>query len=176
MANSFRKRRTRTRSDRDTAPPEPVVALPFPSGSRWDVALTEKQLRRLSWPEKQLRVLESLKRKIAALQEYADRPTSFPADFSVPKNRKALREWSDPLRGLWPWSWAKLDNPDHSINGKFIESFWSTLDRIQAGPRTNRSEFDDRIRERDATIAALKLQNLTLMAEVIDLRKRIYGK
>ncbi|NSY68408.1 hypothetical protein G6L35_05985 [Agrobacterium tumefaciens] len=176
MANNGRKRRTRTRPKLAQLPLRSIVPLPFPSGSPWDALLTTDQLRKLHWADKQCHVLESLRRKVAIVLEYAQAPSKITSFSKIPKSRKELREWVDPTRGLWPWTWPVLDNPDHPQNGEFIEVFWAALNAIETGPQDKRSNLQREIKDRDAVIAALKLQNTELLAENIALRKSVFGK
>jgi hypothetical protein len=175
MANGVRKRRTRKKAMRGQIVRTPLVALPFPSEHPWDHLLTEDQLRKLPWRDKQRHVFESLRRKVAILQEYARTPSGVPEGVKIPKSRKELREWLDPAQGLWSWSWAKLDNPDHLTNGELIEAFWTAIEDLESAAHTKRSVLESEIKQRDRIIAALKLQNTVLISEVVDLRKQVYG-
>lgn len=176
MANSVRKRKSRKRPKVAQVPLTSIVPMPFPSGSPWDALLTTDQLRKLHWADKQRHVLESLRRKVAIVLEYARDPSRIASCSEIPKSRKELRQWADPERGLWPWIWPALDNPDHPQNGEFIEVFWAALDVIEAGPQDKRSNLQREVKDRDAVIAALKLQNAELLAENVALRKRVFGR
>ncbi|WP_132533988.1 hypothetical protein [Rhizobium sp. PP-F2F-G48] len=138
--------------------------------------MTSEQLRELAWDDKERHVLESLRRKVAIIVKFAENPSMVVAGLSIPRERKQLREWVDPERGLWPWKWPALDNPDHPKNGALIELFWAALDKIDAGPQDSRTNLQQDLRDREAIIARQKQQIAELTAENVDLRKKAYGR
>jgi len=146
---------------------------PFPVDERWDTDLTPEQYRRLHWKTKERRSMVALRRKVAVLQEIS---TSLPrvlAEASLPDSRKALRDWRDPLRGLWSWVDVKLDNPSNEKNKDVIEAFFKALSDIDKLKRGKNSVLRRQVADKKAIIERLELRNIELLEEIARLRVRL---
>ncbi len=139
--------------------------VPFPTGDRWDRPLTDDEWEQLNSREKKTRSYVSLVRKIALLQAAAENPSSFPADLSAPRNRKELREWSSTARGLWSWSYIKLDNPQ-GVNSDEIAAFFQALFDIDELKKGNQSKLRRQLTEKKVIIERLEARNIQLLEKI----------
>jgi len=142
----------------------------YPTGERWDTDLSPVQVRHLSAQERHRRSLTALIRKVAILQGVSGSLTKLLDEPFIPDERKALREWRDPSRGLWSWSDVKLDNPNNQKNQTIIDAFYTALMDIDKLKKGKQSSLRREITEKNAIIERLELRNAELLEVIRKLR------
>lgn len=150
-----------------------VDCEPFPVGEIWDTDISPAQHRRLSWQDKQRRGMTALRRKVALLQDLGTSLASIISEPFIPKDRKRLREWHDPSRGLWSWEDVKLDNPDNLKNKNVIEAFQQALVDIENCKKGKGSVLRRQVSEQNDLIERLELRNAELLEEIGRLRAKL---
>ncbi|MBP1874018.1 hypothetical protein J2Z19_003742 [Ensifer adhaerens] len=133
----------------------------------WDRELTKEELFRTAPLLKGKRTLVSFVRKVTLLVDMMDdqdlRDTISVNEYKTPT---ALRRWSDPDRGLWPWSVPEIDSPDGTYGDLFLiyESAEAGLDIIRKGKKYSlQKQIDDQKRV---------IENLE--AQILDLMDQLY--
>ncbi|MGN7804897.1 hypothetical protein ACTJKE_19565 [Ensifer sp. 22521] len=133
----------------------------------WDRELTKEELFRTAPLLKGKRTLVSFVRKVTLLVDMMDdqdlRDTISVNEYKTPT---ALRRWSDPNRGLWPWSVPEIDSPDGTYGDLFLiyESAEAGLDIIRKGKKYSlQKQIDDQKRV---------IENLE--AQILDLMDQLY--
>ncbi|MQB22589.1 hypothetical protein DXT90_18350 [Agrobacterium tumefaciens] len=132
----------------------------------WDRELTKEELFRTAPRLKGKRTLVSFVRKVTLLVDMMDdqdlRDAISDKEYKTPT---ALRRWSDPDRGLWPWSVPDIDSPDGDYGDLFLiyESAEAGLDIIRKGKKYSlRKQIEDQERR----IESLEAQILDLMDQL----------
>lgn len=132
----------------------------------WDRELTKEELFRTAPLSKGKRTLVSFVRKVTLLVDMMDdqdlRDAISVKEYKTPT---ALRRWSDPDRGLWPWSVPDIDSPDGTYGDLFLiyESAEAGLDIIRKGKKYSlQKQIDDQKR----IIENLEAQILDLMDQL----------
>jgi len=152
---------------------ETFKPLPFPTNEAWDANLSKDQHRRLRWQDKQIRSQTALVRKVTLLQALAGSLAGVLAEPLIPQDRKALREWHDPSRGLWRWEDVKLDNPNLR-NGPVIKAFFDSIAEIDELKKGRHSTLRRKLLDRNAIIERLELRNAELLEINSNLRAQIW--
>jgi hypothetical protein len=132
----------------------------------WDRELTKEELFRTAPLLKGKRTLVSFVRKVTLLVDMMDdqdlRDAISVMEYKTPT---ALRRWSDPDRGLWPWSVPGIDSPDGTYGDLFLiyESAEAGLDIIRKGKKYS---LQKQIEDQKRTIENLEAQILDLMDQL----------
>lgn len=135
--------------------------------STWDAPLTAAEVMKLAPAQRGARTLASLTRKVELLEAWAREGR--PDGSQVPLDRAKLRRWTDAKLRLWAWADPLVDKPD-GRNTELMRRFAASVRSLQRG---GRGSYRAEVERRDAHIAALEAQNLSLLSQIRVLQGKI---
>lgn len=114
----------------------------------------------------------SFRAKVERLEALAAGRETSPSP--IPRNLKEVRDWSEPDRGLRPWSSftvATLNGPNGDLRRR-LDAALAELSKKASRPDQVRSRTEEH-RRTLREVAALAAQNVTLTVEIADLKAEI---